>query len=336
MSRRMVWLRSVFVSLVVVLLLLTIVFFWGRQPLDIDHGSTSKVSYRKPIAVGDTISLLTWNIGWLSGMTNNLPVPRSVEMYTNHLQQARQVLSALSPDLLLLQEVDFRSARSLSWQQVDSLATMPWVAEAAMAVNWNKRFVPFPYWPLGVQFGSMLSGQAVLTKGQVLQQVRHVLERPDNSYLREAFYIDRLAQVVMVQLSAADTLAIINVHLESWDMPVRQRQAAYVADLADSLRFHHAVVIAGDFNAMPPAMSNLFSPDSTLQYFLDKGFVAAGWQAQQAGGWPLTYSSEQPRVSIDHIFVDTQQILLLSSRVVTEMGTVSDHLPVMVKVRLKK
>ena len=55
----------------------------------------------------DTISIMTYNIGWLSGMTNNRPVERSLELYQSNTESLLKLLETHQIDILAMQEIDF-------------------------------------------------------------------------------------------------------------------------------------------------------------------------------------------------------------------------------------
>ena len=64
---------------------------------------------------------------------------------------------------------------------MDSIALYCGFLEGAYAVNWDKRYVPFPYWPPVVHFGEMLSGQGVLSKFPILMNKKIVLQKPEEN-----------------------------------------------------------------------------------------------------------------------------------------------------------
>jgi hypothetical protein len=79
------------------------------------------------------------------------------------------------------------------------------VANGAIAINWDKRYVPFPYWPITQQFGRTLSGQSILSRFPIQNHERHVLDRvAGNNWIYNAFYLDRLAQVAEIVVGEAN------------------------------------------------------------------------------------------------------------------------------------
>ncbi len=321
---------GLFLLLVSAIFGLFLLYWWGGQAQLTERQYVTTLTQSGTVDQdSDTLRVMTYNIGWMSGMTNNRPVQRTDSLYHVHFQMVVTVLQQVQPTMLGLQEVDFGADRSRHWHQLDSLADHVGFPNRAAAVNWDKRYVPFPYWPFSSHYGRMLSGQGILSHLPVQHQVREVLPMPPSSFLYQRFYIDRLIQWGI--LSWQDTsVALLNVHLEAWHQPTRQQQGRRVAQLADSLRHHHLVLVAGDFNAEPPQRLSAHSGnhDSTLWPLQEKGFRSVTYQPGQTEDWMYTYSAVTPRLSIDHIFYHPAQWQPVSARVVTEVGDVSDHLPV--------
>ena len=206
----------------------------------------------------DTFTVMTYNLGYLSATTNNRPVKTTAAFFAETMETAVALIRRVDPDVIAFQEIDFGAGRSYDVHQLDTLAARGGYAASATAVNWDERYVPFPSANPLMHFGHVLSGQAVLSRYRLSQHERLVLERPERvmSYppplnrLAEAFYIDRLAQVVAVDLG--QPVLLINVHLEAWDAATRQRQARQVRALVERYRDDHAVVLLGDFNIVSP------------------------------------------------------------------------------------
>jgi endonuclease/exonuclease/phosphatase family metal-dependent hydrolase len=135
-----------------------------------------------------------------------------------------------------LQEVDINSSRSFFYNQVDSLGKYLNFHQGAYAVNWDKLYVPFPYFSLKYHFSKVYSGQAILSKMQIVSIELLVLDKLINApFYYNSFYLDRILQINKVQI-AKDTLILMNVHLEAFDRKRRELQAENVLK---SLIFMH-------------------------------------------------------------------------------------------------
>ncbi len=318
------------------LLALVIFFSWASSGRWVESEyaqvRTDETYPLKPAA--DELTVVSYNIGYLSGLTNNQAVRPEASLYEANLAQAITALTPLQPDILALQEIDLDSRRSYQVDQVKAIGDALQYRKRAIAINWDKRYVPFPFWPPTVHFGQMLSGQAILSHWPITQHERLVLEKvADNPFFYNALYLDRLAQVAQVEVNN-QTLVVINLHLEAFDLPTRQSQTEFVLALADSYAEQYPVLLLGDFNSAlnrdaegePRSIrtvldSNTFKPAVSVEQFT---------QATQ-----FTYPSDTPEFKLDYIFYTPDRIELLDVRVLTTVGQASDHLPVLMRLRLR-
>ncbi len=299
-------------------------------------------------AAGDTFTVMTYNLGYLSGMSNALHHRESKEFYRRNLARVIALLNDIKPDFVGVQEIDGPSFRSHCMNQIDSLARGAGYAQAAFAVNWDKRYVPYPYWPPEANFGRVLSGQAVFSRFPILEQERHILAWPrEMPFYWDRFYLDRLAQVVRIDVGRE--ILIINVHLEAYEQPTRARQAAQVLKLLRRLRRDYPVIVLGDFNGISPymgvaggghsALSAADRYDPTVAMFVNEPGMAAAFppKAFVADESEIyTFSSGHPFQKIDYIFYDSEKIAPVNAYVARAAGQASDHLPVVMRFRLLK
>lgn len=316
-------------------------FIWwassGRYPQSryaevITYGETAPPS-------DPTLTLVSYNIGYLSGLANaaletDVAVSSSRESFDANQERAIASLQAVNPDIVTIQEVDLEARRSYKVNQVAALAEGLGMANGAIAINWDKRYVPFPYWPITQQFGRTLSGQSILSRFPIQNHERHVLDRvAGNNWIYNAFYLDRLAQVAEVVVGEA-TLVVINVHLEAFDYDTRQKQTDYVVNLAETYAEDYPVVLLGDFN------SALNRPEEgepfTIQTLLDSEVFApvvpveALTEPEQ-----FTFPSNQPQYKLDYGFYTPETLEVIETQVLTSAGTASDHLPLMMRLQLR-
>jgi endonuclease/exonuclease/phosphatase family metal-dependent hydrolase len=270
-------------------------------------------------------SLLTYNIGYLSGMTNNLPIVKSKSLFEDNLSKVKAFLKPLNIDILAFQEIDYASARSFDVNQQLEIAELgyPFVAQA---VNWDKHYIPFPYYPISMQFGHVYSGQSVLSHFPVKSQKRLVLDAVENApFYWTSFYLDRLAQVVEIQIKNI-TVIVINVHLEAFDKPARTKQTKEVLALYNSYKDAYPTFLVGDFN------SDIKFPDASIAPIINSPDIGiAAFEIP----CPNTFNSINPTKRIDYIFYNKNFIEEMGSRVLTEIGDASNHLPLMIYFKLK-
>ncbi len=100
----------------------TAFYFWASSSFINEDNYNQIVTFHpEDENKSDTLSVLTYNIGYLSGMTNNLPVDREKSLFSENLSQSIRLLKAYDFDLIGLQEVDFGASRSFYFNQFDSL-----------------------------------------------------------------------------------------------------------------------------------------------------------------------------------------------------------------------
>jgi endonuclease/exonuclease/phosphatase family metal-dependent hydrolase len=271
-------------------------------------------------------TLACFNLGYLSGLTNNLPVERQPAMFAAHQKQVAVAWEHLRPDLVCYQEIDYGSRRSF-WTDQSAQLARPHYPYRADATNWDKPYVPYPYWPPTRHFGRVLSGQSLHSRYPVRLLERVVFAKPvERPFFYRWFYTDRLAQVCAVRLPEGE-LVVINVHLEAYIAPARARQLAVVEQLYRRYSATHPVVLAGDFNhpAEPPKQV----PQGLLTQMLGWPHLAcAVAPAEWGAGQHCTFPSHRPAEQIDLIFYNTDRLVGVGAGVCPLTGTASDHLPV--------
>lgn len=259
----------------------------------------------------DSLTVTTYNVGYLSGMTNNAPVERSDSLFYANMDQVVGHLQEVRPDIVAAQEIDFGGARVAHVHQLDTLARRLGYPTAAQAVNWDERYLPFPYGRPGVHFGRTLSGQAVLSRFRIRQHVRTVLPRPPQPFYRDAFYLDRLAQVGVLDLGG-HPLVVINVHLEAFEAETRQDQARRVNKLYRRLADAGVpTLLVGDFNStLSPAETEASvsskkktagTADRTMQLLLNNTDLRPAIPPSAGTARTATYPADAPDRQIDYI-----------------------------------
>ena len=282
-------------------------------------------------ALQDSIySIITYNIGYLSDSTNNSPLARTKALFENGMQRTQQAFLAYHPDIIAYQEIDFNSERSFEINQSIALAKALRIPFRAEVVNWDKRYVPFPYFPISGHFGRILSGQAIHSTGELLTHERIVLERPETPIWYDAFYIERLAQVTKIKLEGK-TVIVINVHLEAYDKPTRLRQSEYVLSLYKKYHTEYPVLLVGDFNSDP-----FLADDPTINVFLEESTLASACTAPEEDKSRCTYPATDPSHQIDYIFYNPKFIEGIDWKVIEEVGTASDHMPLLFRFKLNR
>lgn len=324
--------KRIFIYLPIILLVAFIgFFFWGSAgSLDSDQLDSKIVYHPNYKKSKDTLRVMTFNLGYLSGMTNNLPIDRDEQLFEDNLQKTQSLLNTYKPDVIGFQEIDFAADRSFGYNQLDSLAQG--YANAYRSVNWDKTYVPFPYWPFSRHFGRMLSGQAILSKYELTEIETITLEKPLNaSFLYNRFYLDRLIQIVKLHLDNTEVI-LMNVHLEAFDKETRLLHGKVVVDLFVKYADRYPVLIIGDFNSEPDYLDD----SDVMEMILSaKGIASSISQANYAAKSTTTFPSREPSKLIDYLLYNPKYLQVVESNVIQEAGEISDHLPVLSKFVLR-
>ncbi len=314
MRRRLIRLAFFLLALLsVALMLLAAFFFWASSgTLSEDELASTATYAAEPAPPRDTFAVMTYNIGYLSGMTNNRPVVRSRTLFANNLVQAARLIQRADPDVVGFQEIDFGASRSFDVDQLGELAERLGYAASATAVNWDERYLPFPYGRPAVHFGRVLSGQAILSRYPILEHERIELSRTSRPFYTDALYLDRLAQVAVIDLGGRP-VAVVNVHLEAFEEAARETQASEVRRVAERYAAHYPTLLIGDFNApadaaraaLPPEERAHYADDETLALLLG-GTAFRPAMPDSVQRRPVravgTFPADAPAVKIDHIF----------------------------------
>jgi len=322
-----------------------IFYFWGSSGIysgPLSYIKKHDVERPARSSPGDTLKIMTYNIGYLSGMTNNLPLERTYSLFENNLYRVIDVINHLNPDFIGFQEIDISSSRSYNVNQPDSIAKHCGYSYADISINWDKRYVAFPYWPPSAHFGKMLSAQAILSRYPIKSSERIAFDKPQNNpFFYNAFYIDRLAEIAVIKTGGGKELVIINVHLEAFDRDTRIKQAGCLLSIYRKFAGDYPVLLIGDFNAVPgdeePTINYFLQEPNVGEAMLDKYLDTVHRVSTRNIRDSSTYTStsENPAIKIDYIFYNKDRLRLINAFVVREAKTSSDHLPVMAKFEIR-
>lgn len=319
-------------------------YFWASSGVlskdEFERGNLL-VSTVEDSVPGKPLTVVTYNIGYGSGLTNNTGDNATEEEYEANVASIIRALEGVRPDFVAFQEIDYDSARSYHRDQLEIISDALGLKYRVQAFNWDKNYLPFPYWPPSSQFGAILSGQAIASAYPVIEHSKITLVKPDERpFYYNKFYLDRTVQISKFDVGGR-SLTLLNVHLEAYMNATRRKQALEVVE-AVRARSDGPLILLGDFNAQPPwvdaGADENGRPDSTIATILQetglrKAIVEEAY-GEAPGDRQLTFPSGNPAVCLDHIFYN-EHIEGLSARVLSDAGTGSDHLPVVMTFRFK-
>ncbi len=317
---------------ILVLIVCFLVFYFWASSKTLDKKEYSKLienNYSLKLSNDSIYSIVTYNIGYLSGMTNNIATEKSEEnkqLYETNLEKVKLEIIKLNPDILAFQEIDYDASRSYTVDQEEEIAKLGY-NYVAKAVNWDKRYIPFPYGLPSVNFGKVISGQSIVSKYKLKEYQRIVLDRVDDiPFYKDAFYLDRLLQVTKVEIEGKE-IVLMNVHLEAFDKPTRTKQFNYVFALFKKYKNEFPTILLGDFN------SEARNTEAVVQEIFKMNDVGnACYDKENPAN---TYDSKNPKKRIDYIFYTNKTIEYIDGAVLNQFSVISDHLPLEMKFRLK-
>ncbi|RLD24593.1 MAG: endonuclease/exonuclease/phosphatase [Bacteroidetes bacterium] len=320
--------KYVILSLAFLIVAMLTFYFWAsstNHPEE-DYSKLITNDYPENIDTDSVHSLITYNIGYLSGMTNNRAVEKSEKLFDDNLTRVYSQFEKYNADIICFQEIDYHSKRSYYVNQQDELQELGY-NYIFQAVNWDVNYLPFPYYPLSAHHGEIYSGQSIFSKYSLVNPERIILERvASNPFYRDAFYLDRLAQVVKTTINNK-TIVLINLHLEAFDKATRTKQVRYIAEIYNRYKDLFPVLMAGDFN------SDIEFDKAAIKTILEiPGIASAHFNEDNK---EKTFPSVNPQVRLDYIFYNTMFIEPLNSEILTSFGESSDHLPVLFEFKLK-
>lgn len=211
------------------------------------------------------------------------------------LQRIADVINASGAELVALQEIDDRAARTGSVDQA---------AEIARLTGMHHAFAPF------MDFQGGRYGLAILSA--------HPIGSTRTIHLPPGKHEPRVALAADIDIPAGGTVTLVCLHLD-WLRDDTERFAQAQA-LIDALEGDAGVILAGDFND---------TPDSRTMRLFAETFT----NAAKPEGARATFPSDTPRTEIDFIMYRPASAWAGSAQVLDEQSA-SDHRPVLALLEL--
>ncbi len=280
------------------------------------------------------VRVMSWNLAFVHGVGSEGVnyIPKEKKEYEEKLEKMARVISENKVDILLLQEVDWESQRSHYIDQVRELGIKANLPFYSKALSWELNYLAFPYWPISHHFGRIKSGGAILSRFPIKESSYKLFSKPKRlPWWYQPFYLYRYVQMAEIEINEKNFL-VFNHHLEAFDKENRQENAK------ESIGFMRnfisqtdaqVLVYGGDFNAIESEAPKVqgYEDDKTIEFM---NFLESF--SSSLTGTSFTYSSHDLDRKLDYLFVKKEN--LISSRVVSEAQELSDHLPILVKIRI--
>ena len=340
MKRLLIFLIGVLVTPVLALL----VFLWWASGPGIGPDRGGEPAYAQPAVpvpktAPETLKVLTFNVAYGRGPKDDKGDLRSESEVRGFLDTLAAVIKDSGADIAALQEVDFNADRTHRIDQASMLSHKSGLQHIACVTTWRNNYVPYPYWPPSQHYARMHSGQCVLSRFPLENNLRTVLPQPAaNPFVYNWFYLHRALQRVDVRVSEQRTVRVFNVHLEAYDTPNKMDQARLLVEQVGS-EGQPLTLVLGDFNCVPPeaTIRRAFADEPETDMSLDQtiaiartmpGMVDVLEQKKIAERELWTFPAEMPNRRLDYLFVSADSFEVREARVAREAGPISDHLPV--------
>lgn len=235
------------------------------------------------------LRVMTYNIHITKGMDGTFDAGRIAK-----------VIREADVDVVALQEVDVGVNRSARVDQCAEIARL-----TSMHGVFGK----------GRDYDGGEYGQVILSRRPVAQMNVHPLPGDADQERRVALFAS------IPQERPLPDLLVIATHLHHADEPHRLRQSAEIQRLVDEQKPDGAVLLLGDFNAIP---------ESQVMRRLAERWVDAGADAGP------TFPADMPDRKIDYILLPKGHRWQIRSARVLEEPVASDHRPVVVELEWRE
>ncbi|MCR4563315.1 MAG: endonuclease/exonuclease/phosphatase family protein [Clostridiales bacterium] len=324
------------------------------KPADITANLEIGGKADKSVKVGDSLTVMSWNIGYGAlGDNADFFMDGGESVNTADEERVRSNMDGViseyeltKPDIIFFQEIDKNSTRSHHINEYELLQNTLKGYNSTFANNFKVTFLPYPIPPIG----KVDSGVATFSSYPIIDAERRQLPIPF-SWPVSMMNLKRCLLVSRVKIEGTDKyLVLVNLHLEAYDDGEGKiAQTKMLADfLNEEAKNGNYIIAGGDFN-------QIFSSADVNAYPAQEGKWAAGeidvtqidgeWQFLMDSSVPSCRSLDRPLENADK---DSFQYYLIDGFIVSknikvescenqDLGfKVSDHNPVVLKITLEE
>lgn len=304
----------------------------------------------QPLRAGEPFTLMSWNVQYGAsrkhqffydgGDAVHVP-PADVDATVAAIGEA---IRGAAPELTLIQEMDRGSKRTA---MVDMLAPWRSAARAPCAVTTPYHRSPFVPKPFSNPLGRVDMHLAILSRAPMRGALRTQLALLDEPRIIQVFNLKRALLTAEIEVEGLDQpLAVAVTHLSAFSFG-DGTLAAQVAALDTWMAARppgQPWILAGDMNLLPTGDDkerltterDLYADsDSPIDPLLAKYTELMGNERQLLPEHRtyLPFGASEPDRKIDYVFVGGP-IEVLEARVMREHLEISDHLPVLARLRV--
>lgn len=297
------------------------------------------------------LNVISWNIGY-AGLGDNMDffydngkkVRDTKERTITNLDSISSFLMKnLSCNFFLLQEVDVKSKRTYSINEVDTLINKTHFVYA-LAPNYVTKFVPIPPTsPMGEVYSGILS----LSAYTPISSTRFAY--PGSfSWPNKLFNLRRCMLVNRYPASNGKEFILINTHKSAFDDGSLKKQEMELLHnfVIDEYSKGNYVVVGGDWNQSPPKFSitsfgENYKSEAFILKNIDSTYMPNDWKWVFDTTTPTNRYLETPYIpgktfrSILDIFLVSPNVEVISNKTIDLNFRNSDHNPISMSFKLK-
>lgn len=330
--------------------LVALAFLTEHKPASEEEATVVSAGAAQPLEVNTTFTVLSWNLQFGAGRKREffydggpaVHVPEADVRAT--MAKMREALAGAGPDIALLQEVDRNCKRTA---YIDQLPAYVQGARAASYVSVPYHRSPFVPKPLTNPLGRVDMHLAILSRALLTHAVRRQLALKQTLRLVQVFDLKRALLTAEVEVAGLDKpLKIAVTHLDafSYGDGTLSKQVAALEEWMASHAPDQPWILAGDFNLLPPSDSpdrlNESRPLYTdaknpMERLIPRFREVLGDQLDPRNRTYLPFGDNAADRKIDYFFVGGP-IEVIEARVMHEHKELSDHLPIMAMLRIRR
>lgn len=217
------------------------------------------------------------------------------------LEEMAQYISSQKPDLVALQECDWKTKRTRAPRQ----AGKAFVNELAYHTGL------FGIYGKAIDYAGGYYGVGILSKYPIIKSERIFLPNPEPKKEQ------RVLLMAEIELPDKSVITFFSTHLEVSSPEARAAQIDFINSVVKDVKT--PVILAGDLNAIPSSQE------------ITTGF--SHWF--NASDTAFTFSTEKPEIKIDYIYGLPKDKFRLKHTKTDTSCKLSDHFPVLSVVELK-
>ncbi len=338
------------ILLTVISYLLYVVFSYYRVEDLLVLQVTDSTSEYAP--VGEPLTLMTYNIGFgaysddysffMDGGEHSRAFSKDAVL--SNTKGALDTLKHVSPDLVVLQEVDIDGTRSYHVDQSAIFSEGFAGYDSVFGQNYDS---PYFFYPFGEPIGANQSGMMTFSRFDITSAVRKSL--PIENSLYKYLDLDRAYTVSVIPVSNGKSLVLYNVHLSAYtsDGVISNEQLKLLGeDMATEYAKGNYVIAAGDFNKDMLGDSGRFFERTEGEFTwakpLDTSLLPDGIKSYTGFNFPTCRNADSPFrgdgtdfvLSVDGMLT-SDNIEVISCETVAVGFAYSDHNPVKLEFVLK-